>query len=170
MWKKIIFEILLASTIIFLIMGIPTKTTTTTKTNPAKDSECWCSPPEKAFKDIKAKYLLSDAQFDIIYNYYYKDKLITTTEVKHVVSYWCDRLLILAAYFLLCGLISAILSSNSRRYWYYFLPLTELICFIIYFPKNYKEKKINRMESINIDISNKLSNIIEKLNSHFNRG
>lgn len=168
MWKKVISEVILATMIILIVMGVPTKTTKITEKVKAKDTECNCGKPD-SFSDMDSRYGINAREADIVYDEYYDNKTVLVTEVKHVVSYWSDRILVLAAYFLLIGLISALVSSISTDYWYFILPMTETILFFVYFPKNHKQKKINLMTTTNETVVTNLSNVLNKLNRHLNR-
>lgn len=168
MWKKVISEVILAIMIILIVMGVPTESTKTTEKVKAKDTECSCGKPE-SFSTMNDRYGINAREADIVYDEYYDNKTILVTEVKHVASYWSDRILVLAAYFLLIGLISAIVSSISTEYWYFILPMTETILFLIYFPKNHKQNKINLMTTTNETVVTNLSNMLNKLNNHLNR-
>lgn len=168
MWKKVISEVILAIMIILIVMGVPTKSTKITERVKAKDTECNCGRPD-SFSEMNNRYEINVREADIVYDEYYDNKTILVTEVKHVVSYWSDRILILAAYFLLIGIISAIASSISTEYWYYILPMTETIIFFVHFPKNHKQNKINLMTTTNESVTTNLSNMLNKLNNHFNR-
>lgn len=168
MWKKVVSEVILAVMIILIVMGVPTKSTKITERVKAKDTECSCGRPD-SFSEMNNRYGINAREADIVYDEYYDNKTILVTEVKHVVSYWSDRILILAAYFLLIGIISAIASNSSTEYWYFILPMTETILFFVYLPKNHKQNKINLMTTTNESVSSNLSNMLNKLNSHLNR-
>lgn len=168
MWKKVISEVILAITIILIIMGVPTETTKTTETVKAKDTECSCGRPE-SFSAMNDRYGINAREADIVYDEYYDNKTILVTEVKHVASYWSDRILVLAVYFLLIGLISSIASSMSSEYWYYILPMTETILFFVHFSKNHKQNKINLMTTTNESVTTNLFNTLNKLNNYLNR-
>ena len=168
MWKKVVSEVILAVMIILIVMGVPTKSIKTTERVKAKDTECSCGRPD-SFSAMNDRYGINAREADIVYDEYYDNKTTLVTEVKHVVSYWSDRILVLAAYFLLIGLISAIVSGISSEYWYYILPMTETILFLVYFPKNHKQNKINLMTTTNETVVTNLSNMLNKLNNHLNR-
>ena len=168
MWKKVVSEVILAVMIILIVMGVPTKSTKITEKVKAKDTECSCGRPD-SFSVMNDRYGINAREADIVYDEYYDNKTILVTEVKHVASYWSDRIIVLAAYFLLIGLISSIVSSNSAEYWYYILPMTETILFFVHFPKNYKQNKFNLMTSTNESVTTNLSNMLNKLNNHLNR-
>lgn len=168
MWKKVISEVILAIMIILIVMGVPTKSTKITEKVKAKDTECNCGKPE-SFSDMNDRYGINAREADIVYDEYYDNKTILVTEAKHIASYWSDRILVLAAYFLLIGLISALVSSISTEYWYFILPMTETILFFVYFPKNHKQNKINLMTTTNDSVTSNLSNMLNKLNNHLNR-
>lgn len=166
---KVISELVIVFCIVLAIMGIPTQTITKTVKEPVKDTHCWCGGIPESLKKLNAKYHLSTYDIEQIDAKFYAPKMIEYQEKTTIITQWIDRLLIVALYLMLVGLISAIISSNSSSYWYYILPIIEIITFIFLFPKNHKQKKIEAMTDINDRVSRILPNVISNLNNHLKR-
>ena len=115
MWKKVIVEVILVFGVILAIMGVPTEAKNTMYTKKAIDTECDCDLDKRLakYRDLKAKYLISDAQLKEIHDSYFAEKEITYPRTTPLASFWFTRLMILAGYFFLIGIISAIISTNS---------------------------------------------------------
>lgn len=133
MWKKVIVEVILVFSVILAIMGLPTQSKDTMYTKKAIDTECDCDLDKRLakYRDLKAKYLISDAQLKEIHDSYFAEKEITYLRTTPLSSFWFTRIMILAGYFLIMAIISAITSANSCSYWYYILPLTEASLFLL---------------------------------------
>jgi hypothetical protein len=166
---KVISELVIVFCIVLAIMGIPTQTITKTVKEPVKETHCWCGGIPESLKNLNAKYHLSTYDIDQIDANFYAPKMIEYQEKTTIITQWIDRLLIVAIYLALIGIISAIVSSNSSSYWYYILPIVETIIFIFLFPKNHKQKKIEAMTDINDRVSRILPNVISNLNNHLKR-
>lgn len=166
---KVISELVIVFCIVLAIMGIPTQTITKTVKEPVKDTHCWCGGVPESLKKLNAKYHLSTYDIEQIDAKFYASKMIEYQEKTTIFTQWIDRLLIVAVYLALIGFISAIVSSNSSSYWYYILPIVEIITFIFLFPKNHKQKKIEAMTDINDRVSRILPNVISNLNNHLKR-
>ena len=166
---KVISELVIVFCIVLAIMGIPTQTITKTVKEPVKDTHCWCGGIPESLKHLNAKYRLSTYDIEQIDSKFYAPKMIEYQEKTTIITQWIDRLLIVAVYLALIGIISAIVSSNSSSYWYYILPIVETITFIFLFPKNHKQKKIEAMTDINDRIGRMLPNVISNLNNHLKR-
>ena len=166
---KVISELAIVFCIVLAIMGLPTQTTTKTVKEPVKETHCWCNGTPETHKYLNAKYHLSTYDIEQIDTKYYAPKMIEYQDTNPTILQWINRLLIVAAYLLLVGLISAIVSSNSSSYWYYILPIIDTLTFIFMFPKNHKEKKIEAMTNINDRVSRILPNVISNLNDHLRR-
>lgn len=166
---KVISELVIVFCIVLAIMGIPTQTITKTVKEPVKETHCWCGGIPESLKKLNAKYHLSTYDIKQIDAKFYAPKMIEYQEKTTIITQWIDRLLIVALYLMLVGLISAIISSNSSSYWYYILPIIEIITFIFLFPKNHKQKKIEAMTDINDRVSRILPNVISNLNNHLKR-
>lgn len=166
---KVISELVIVFCIVLAIMGIPTQTITKTVKEPVKDTHCWCGGVPESLKKLNAKYHLSTYDIEHIDAKFYASKMIEYQEKTTIFTQWIDRLLIVAVYLALIGFISAIVSSNSSSYWYYILPIVEIITFIFLFPKNHKQKKIEAMTDINDRVSRILPNVISNLNNHLKR-
>ena len=95
--------------------------------------------------------------------------MIEYQEKTTIITQWINRLLIIAAYLVLIGLISAIISATSSSYWYYILKIVETITFILLFLKNHKQKKIEAMTDINDRVSRILPSVISNLNNLLKR-
>lgn len=166
---KVISELVIVFCIVLAIMGIPTQTITKTVKEPVKDTHCWCGGIPESLKHLNAKYHLSTYDIEQIDTKFYAPKMIEYQEKTTIISQWINRLLIVAIYLALIGIISAIISSNSSSYWYYILPIVETVTFIFLFPKNHKQKKIEAMTDINDRVSRILPNVISNLNDHLKR-
>jgi len=166
---KVISELVIVFCIVLAIMGIPTQTITKTVKEPVKDTHCWCGSTPESLKHLNAKYHLSTYDIEQIDTKYYAPKMIEYQDTNSTILQWINRLLIVAAYLFLVGIISAIVSSNSSSYWYYILPIIDTLTFIFMFPKNHKEKKIEAMTNINDRVSRILPNVISNLNDHLRR-
>ena len=166
---KVIAELVIVFYIVLAIMGIPTQTITKTVKEPVKETHCWCGGIPESLKKLNAKYHLSTYDIEQIDANFYAPKMIEYQEKSSIITQWIDRLLIVALYLMLVGLISAIISSNSSSYRYYILPIVETITFIFLFPKNHKQKKIEAMTDINDRVSRILPNVISNLNNHLKR-
>jgi hypothetical protein len=166
---KVISELVIVFCIVLAIMGIPSQTITKTVKEPVKETHCWCGEIPESFKYLNAKYHLSTYDIEQIDANFYAPKMIEYQEITSVISQWINRLLIVAIYLFLIGIMSAIISSNSSSYWYYILPIVDTVIFIFQFPKNHKKKKIEAMTDINDRISRILPNVISNLNDHLKR-
>lgn len=166
---KVISELVIVFCIVLAIMGIPSQTITKTVKEPVKETHCWCGGIPESLKKLNAKYHLSTYDIEQIDTKFYAPKMIEYQEKSSIITQWIDRLLIVALYLMLVGLISAIISSNSSSYRYYILPIVETITFIFLFPKNHKQKKIEAMTDINDRVSRILPNVISNLNNHLKR-
>lgn len=166
---KVIAELVIVFCIVLAIMGIPSQTITKTVKEPVKETHCWCGGIPESLKKLNAKYYLSTYDIEQIDTKFYAPKMIEYQEKSSIITQWIDRLLIVALYLMLVGLISAIISSNSSSYRYYILPIVETITFIFLFPKNHKQKKIEAMTDINDRVSRILPNVISNLNNHLKR-
>lgn len=166
---KVISELVIVFCIVLAIMGIPSQTIIKTVKEPVKDTHCWCGGIPESLKKLNAKYHLSTYDIEQIDANFYAPKIIEYQEKTTIITQWIDRLLIVALYLALIGIISAIVSSNSSSYWYYILPIVDTLTFIFLFPKNHKQKKIEAMTDINDRISRMLPNVISNLNNHLKR-
>lgn len=166
---KVISELVIVFCIVLAIMGIPTQTITKTVKEPVKETHCWCGGLPESLKNLNAKYHLSTYDIEQIDAKYYAPKMIEYQEKTTIFTQWIDRLLIVAIYLALIGIISAIVSSNSSSYWYYIVPIVETVLFIFLLPKNHKQKKIEAMNDINDRVSRILPNVIGTLNDHLKR-
>lgn len=166
---KVISELVIVFCIVLAIMGIPSQTITKTVKEPVKETHCWCGGLPESLKNLNAKYHLSTYDIEQIDTKYYAPKMIEYQEKTSIFTQWIDRLLIVAIYLALIGIISAIVSSNSSSYWYYIIPIVETIIFIFLLPKNLKQKKIEAMSDINDRVSRILPNVIGTLNDHLKR-
>lgn len=167
---KVISELVIVFCIVLAIMGIPSQTIIKTVKEPVKDTHCWCEKIPESLKDLNDKYHLSTYDIKQIDTKFYAPKIIEYQEkTTIIITQWIDRLLIVALYLALIGIISAIVSSNSSSYWYYILPIVDTLTFIFLFPKNHKQKKIEAMTDINDRISRMLPNVISNLNNHLKR-
>lgn len=171
MWKKVIVEVILVFGVILAIMGVPTEAKNTMYTKKAIDTECDCDLDKRLakYRDLKAKYLISDAQLKEIHDSYFAEKEITYPRTTPLASFWFTRLMILAGYFLLIGIISAIISSNSCDYWYYILPLTESSIFLLTSKRRYKNWKFKKAAEIETKVVQSLPKTLEHLNNYFQR-
>lgn len=171
MWKKVIVEVILVFGVILAIMGVPTEAKNTMYTKKAIDTECDCDLDKclAKYRDLKAKYLISDAQLKEIHDSYFAEKEITYPRTTPLASFWFTRLMILAGYFLLIGIISAIISSNSCNYWYYILPLTEASIFLLTSKRRYKNWKFKKAAEIETKVVQSLPKTLEHLNNYFQR-
>ena len=166
---KVISELAIVFCIVLAIMGIPSQTITKTVKEPVKETHGWGRGIPESLKDLNAKYHLSTYDIEQIDTKFYAPKMIEYQEKTSINNQWVNRLLIVAAYLALIGIISAIISANSSSYWYYILPIVEILTFIFLFPKNHKKKKIEAMSDINDRISRMLPNVIRNLNDHLKR-
>lgn len=166
---KVISELVIVFCIVLAIMGIPSQTITKTVKDPVKETHCWCGSIPTSLKNLNAKYHLSTYDIEQIDAKFYAPKIIEYQEKTSILTQWIDRLLIVAVYLALIGIISAIVSSNSSSYWYYILPIVDTLTFIFLFPKNHKNKKIEAMSDINDRVSRILPNVIDNLNDHLKR-
>lgn len=171
MWKKVIVEVILVFGVILAIMGVPTEAKNTMYTKKAIDTECDCDLDKRLakYRDLKAKYLISDAQLKEIHESYFAEKEITYPRTRPLSSFWIVSIMILAAYFLIMGVISTILSTNSCDYWYYILPLTELSIFLLTSKRRYKNWKFKKAEEIETKVVQDLPKTLEHLNNYFQR-
>ncbi len=171
MWKKIIVEVILALSIILAIMGLPTQSKNTMYTKKAIDTECICDLDARIAKysDLKAKYLISDAQLKEIHESYFAEKEITYPRTTPLSAFWFTRLMILAGYFLIMAIISAIISANSCSYWYYILPLTEASIFLLTSKRRYKNWKFKKVTEIETKVVQNLPKTLEHLNNYLQR-
>lgn len=171
MWKKVIVEIILVFGVILAIMGVPTEAENTMYTKKAIDTECDCSLSKRLakYKDLKSKYFISDAQLEEIHESYFAEKEITYPRTTPLSSFWLTRIMVLAGYFILIGIISAIISSNSCDYWYYILPLTEISIFMLTSKHRYKNWKFKKAAEIETKVVQNLPKTLEHLNNYFQR-
>lgn len=166
---KVISELVIVFCIVLAIMGIPSQTITKTVKEPVKETHCWCGGLPTSLKNLNAKYHLSTYDIEQIDAKFYAPKMIEYQETTSIITQWIDRILIVIAYLGLIGLISGITSANSSSYWYYIIPIVEILTFIFLFPKNHKKKKIEAMTDINDRVSRILPNVIGNLNDHLKR-
>lgn len=166
---KVISELVIVFCIVLAIMGIPSQTITKTVNEPVKETHCWCGGIPESLKNLNAKYHLSTYDIEQIDTKFYAPKMIEYQEKTSIITQWIDRILIVIAYLGLIGIISGIISSNSSSYWYYIIPIVEILTFIFLFPKNHKNKKIEAMSNINDRVSRILPNVINNLNDHIKR-
>ena len=166
---KVISELVIVFCIVLAIMGIPSQTITKTVKEPVKETHCWCEKIPESLKYLNAKYHLSTYDIEQIDTKFYAPKMIEYQEKTSIITQWIDRLLFVAAYLVLIGIISAIISTNSSSYWYYIIPIIETVTFIFLLPKNLKKKKIEAMSDINDRVSRILPNVISNLNDHIKR-
>ena len=171
MWKKVIVEVILVFGVILAIMGVPTQAENTMYTKKAIDTECDCHKDKRLakYRELKSKYLLSEAQLEEIHDSYFAEKEITYPRTRPLPSFWLIRIMILAGYFLLMGIISAIISSNSCNYWYYILPLTEASIFLLTSKRRYKNWKFKKAAEIETKVVQSLPKTLEHLNNYFQR-
>ena len=174
---KVIAELVIVFYIVLAVMGIPSQTITKTVKEPVKETHCLCRGiPEslcrgipESLKNLNAKYHLSTYDIEQIDANFYASKMIEYQEKTSIITQWINRFLIIAAYLVLIGFISAIISATSSSYWYYILPIVETITFIFLFLKNHKQKKIEAMTDINDRVSRILPSIISNFNNHLKR-
>lgn len=171
MWKKVIVEVILVFSVILAIMGLPTQSKDTMYTKKAIDTECDCDLDKRLakYRDLKAKYLISDAQLKEIHDSYFAEKEITYLRTTPLSSFWFTRIMILAGYFLIMAIISAITSANSCSYWYYILPLTEASLFLLTSKRRYKNWKFKKAAEIETKVVQNLPKTLEHLNNYFQR-
>ena len=166
---KVISELVIVFCIVLAVMGIPSQTITKTVKEPVKETHCLSRGIPESLKNLNAKYHLSTYDIEQIDANFYAPKMIEYQEKTTIITQWINRLLIIAAYLVLIGLISAIISATSSSYWYYILPIVETITFIFLFPKNHKQKKIEAMTDINDRVSRILPSVISNLNNHLKK-
>lgn len=146
-------------------MGVPTEAKNTMYTKKAIDTECDCDLDKRLakYRDLRAKYLISDAQLKEIHESYFAEKEITYPRTRPLSSFWIVRIMILAAYFLIMCVISTIISTNSCDYWYYILPLTESSIFLLTSKRRYKNWKFKKAEEIETKVVQNLPKTLEHL-------
>lgn len=170
---KVIAELVIVFYIVLAVMGIPSQTIIKTVKKPVKETHCLFERIPESLKNLNAKYHLkyhlSTYDIEQIDANFYAPKMIEYQEKTTIITQWINRFLIIAAYLVLIGFISAIISATSRSYWYYILPIVETITFIFLFLKNHKQKKIEAMTDINDRVSRILPSVISNLNNHLKK-
>ena len=111
-------------------------------------------------------YGLTDAQYNYVHETYFIGNEIEVKSIKTIWSFWIDRVLVLSIYFLLIGIISIISSANSCSYWFYLLPITELLLFVYDCFKNRKTRRDKKWNDINSKIVADLPKMLNNMNDY----
>ena len=111
---KVIAELVIVFYIVLAVMGIPSQTITKTVKKPVKETHYLFERIPESLKNLNAKYHLkyhlSTYDIEQIDANFYAPKMIEYQEKTTIITQWINRFLIIAAYLVLIGFISAIIS------------------------------------------------------------
>lgn len=165
MVKKVLIEVALALCIIFAITGIPTQDKVVHKTETAAEDDGLCDCKYDMYQSMRIKAGLSKSELKDVYSSYFSEKTIESTKVTPVITQYCYRFILLGAYIMLLAFISGVTTSNSSKYWYFFLPLYESLAYLFSIRSRYKTKKENQDMNNERYVNSHLDGALNKLDT-----
>lgn len=163
MIHKVIIEAVLVLGIIFAVTGIPTGEITKHKVESA-DNGGICDCKYDKFENLRIRTGISKDELKEVYTGYYAEKQIEYDDKTSVFFQYLEKLFILAIYFLLIAIISKIVSENSSKYYYYILPVYDILAFIFTIRSRIKDKRLNDDIINEMYIKNNLDNMMKDVN------
>lgn len=163
MLHKIIIEAVLVLGIIFAVTGIPTAEITEHKVESA-DNGGICDCKYDNYENLRIRVGISKPELKEVYNGYFAEKQIEYDDKTSVFFQYIEKLFILAIYFLLITFISKIVSENSSKYYYYLLPVYDILAFIFTTPSRIRNKREDENIANEMYIKNNLDNMMKDVN------